>query len=151
MTTHPELARVYMIGAMGSRGLLYHSYLSQLLVQQACHDLLTSPGPGPGSSHDTSPSTSTSPSPDPSLASSTSPGHNPVPSTVSCPRSSPNTQSNNGNTSVAVQKDKTASSSFPASTNELLRPYWLSTRGYGSKTRARSGARDDSQSAGGEE
>ena len=129
ITTHPQYPHVYLIGAMGSRGLLYHSYLSQILVQQACHDVLTRTR------------ASTSPNPDantnPSVTSiGLSPSASPSPdcSSVSSPRSTSTSRSS----PVSVQKDRSASLPIPSSTNKLLRPYWLSTRGYDSvaKTRA---------------
>ena len=111
---------------MGSRGLLYHSYLSQILVQQACHDVLTR--------------TRASTSPNPSASTSTnatsiglSPSASPGPD-----RCSP----------VSVQKDRTTSLPIPSSTNKLLRPYWLSTRGYDSVTKTRA---SDSPTTEGEE
>ena len=112
---------------MGSRGLLYHSYLSQLLVQQACHDVLTRTraNTSPNPDANTNPSVTSiglSPSVSPGLDSSS------VSRSRSSPRCSP----------VSVQKDRTTSLHIPSSTNKLLRPYWLSTRGYDSvaKTRA---------------
>ena len=124
---------------MGSRGLLYHSYVSQLLVQQAWHDLLHRP------------SNSSSSSPAPVLGSSL------VSSPVTRSSPVPFTQSKqDGTLSRLVPKDGTVadmSLPHPSPVSESLRPYWLSTRGHGSMTIAKNRRenKDDRGGGGGEE